>query len=80
MGSSRSARVLPIAPSTYFRHKAAAARSDDGARRGRSATTVLRAIIQRIWDEHDQVYGAAEGLEADGPRRPPRGALPRASA
>lgn len=48
--------VLPIAPSTYFRHKdhqrtparrAARARRDDE----------LRAAIQRIWDANHQVYG-----------------------
>ncbi len=49
-------RVLPIAPSTYFRHKA-----EQRDPRRRSARTlgddVLRAIIRRIWDEHHQVYG-----------------------
>ena len=48
--------VLPIAPSTYFRHKghqqdpttrSARARRDDE----------LRAAIQRIWDANHQVYG-----------------------
>jgi len=48
--------VLPIAPSTYFLHKtwqqAPATRS---ARRQRDDE--LRAAIQRVWDEHEQVYG-----------------------
>jgi putative transposase len=48
--------VLPIAPSTYFLGKAqqqevakrsARARRDDD----------LRAAIQRVWDENDEVYG-----------------------
>jgi transposase InsO family protein len=48
--------VLPIAPSTYFRHKelqrapahrSARARRDDE----------LRAAIQRVWDANDQAYG-----------------------
>ena len=49
-------RVLPIAPSTYFKHKAEereprrrSIRAQDDGR--------LRAIIQRIWNEHHQVYG-----------------------
>ena len=48
--------VLPIAPSTYFlrraqqqdaRKRSARARRDDD----------LRAAIQRVWDEHEHVYG-----------------------
>ena len=48
--------ALPIAPSTYHRHhrqqgeptrRSARARRDD----------VLRPEIQRVWDEHHQVYG-----------------------
>ena len=48
--------VLPIAPSTYFLRKAqqqapdtrsARARRDDG----------LRTVIQRVWDDNEQVYG-----------------------
>ena len=48
--------VLPIAPSTYFRHKAQQA---DPARRSTRAQRddELRAIIRRIWTEHFQVYG-----------------------
>ena len=48
--------VVPIAPSTYFRHKA---RHADPTRR--SARTqrddALRIAIQRVWDENQQVYG-----------------------
>jgi transposase InsO family protein len=50
-------RVVPIAPSTYFRRKAEQA---DPAKRSARAIRddVLKAIIQRIWREHDQAYGA----------------------
>jgi transposase InsO family protein len=48
--------VLPIAPSTYFLHKA---QHHDSAKR--SARTRrdddLREAIQRIWDDNHQVYG-----------------------
>jgi len=49
-------RVLPIAPSTYFTRKAEA---HDPTRRSARAQqdAILRAIIQRIWNEHHQVYG-----------------------
>src|SRR5437870_7997002 len=49
-------RVLPIAPSTYFRHKTHQA---DPTRRSARAQRddELRAIIRRIWNEHHQVYG-----------------------
>jgi len=49
--------VLPIAPSTYFRHKV---EQRDPTRRSARAQhdQVLRAIIQRIWTEHHQVYGS----------------------
>jgi putative transposase len=48
--------VLPIAPSTYFRHKAQRA---DPARRSarKQRDDELRVIIRRIWTEHFQVYG-----------------------
>jgi putative transposase len=48
--------VLPIAPSTYFRHKA---EQRDPARRSARAQgdDTLRAIIRRIWTENHQVYG-----------------------
>jgi putative transposase len=47
-------RMLPIAPSTYER---------DPSRRSVRAQqdAILRAIIQRIWNEHDQVYGPRSG-------------------
>ena len=49
-------RVLPIAPSTYFRNKA---RQRDPSQRSARAQRddELRAIIRRIWTEHHQVYG-----------------------
>jgi len=49
-------RVLPIAPSTYFRHKTHQA---DPTRRSARAQRddELRAIIRRIWTEHFHVYG-----------------------
>ncbi len=49
-------RVLPIAPSTYFRHKAE--QRDPTQRSARAQRdAVLRAIIRRIWTENHQVYG-----------------------
>jgi hypothetical protein len=49
-------RVLPIAPSTYYRRKAE--QRDPSRRSMRSQRdAVLRAIIRRIWDDHHQVYG-----------------------
>jgi len=47
---------LPIAPSTYFRHKAQHADPDRRSARARRDDE-LRAIIRRIWTEHFQVYG-----------------------
>lgn len=48
--------MLPIAPSTYFQHKA---QERDPTRRSARAQRddVLRAIIRRIWTENHQVYG-----------------------
>jgi putative transposase len=48
--------VLPIAPSTYFRRKA---QQQDATQRSARARRddELRASIQRIWDENEQVYG-----------------------
>jgi putative transposase len=48
--------VLPMAPSTYFRHKA---EQQDPTKRSARAQgdDVLQAIIRRIWDEHHRVYG-----------------------
>jgi putative transposase len=48
--------VLPIAPSTYFRHKLE--RRDPTRRSARAQRDdVLRAIIRRIYTEHRSVYG-----------------------
>jgi putative transposase len=49
-------QVLPIAPSTYFRHKAE--QRDPTTRSARARhDEVLRAIIRRIWEENHRVYG-----------------------
>jgi transposase InsO family protein len=47
--------VLPLAPSTYFLQK----EQQDPARRSAGARRddELRAAIQRIWNEHEHVYG-----------------------
>jgi len=48
--------LLPIAPSTYFRRKAE--QRDPTKRSARAqADDVLQAIIRRIWNENQQVYG-----------------------
>jgi putative transposase len=48
--------VLPIAPSTYFLRKAQ--QQDPTTRSPRAQhDDNLRAAIQRVWDEHEQVYG-----------------------
>jgi transposase InsO family protein len=49
-------RVLPIAPSTYYRCKA---EQRDPTRRSARALRdeVLRAVIRRIWEENHRVYG-----------------------
>ena len=49
-------RVLPIAPSTYFRHKVQHADPAQRSARARQDDE-LRRVIQRIWTEHFQVYG-----------------------
>jgi putative transposase len=50
-------KVLPIAPSTYYRH--AARRLDPEKRSARARRDeVLSHSIQKIWDENFQVYGA----------------------
>jgi len=49
--------VLPIAPSTYYDHRARAqdpAKRPDRAKRDEE----LRSKIQRVWDENHAVYGA----------------------
>jgi transposase InsO family protein len=48
--------VLPVAPSTYFLHKAQQQDSTKRSARARRDDE-LRAAIQRVWDEHQQVYG-----------------------
>jgi len=49
-------RVVPIAPSTYFRHQAG--RRDPSRRSARvQRDDRLRIEIQRVWDEQCQVYG-----------------------
>jgi putative transposase len=48
--------VLPIAPSTYFLHTAQ--QLDPGRRSARARRDdALRAAIQRVWDDNQQVYG-----------------------
>ncbi len=48
-------RVVPIAPSTYFRWKAA--QTDPTTRSARAIRDeVLKAIIARIWREQDRAY------------------------
>src|SRR5262245_35311229 len=49
-------RVLPIAPSTYFKRQSEAR---DPSRRSTRAQqdAILRAIIRAIWNENHQVYG-----------------------
>ena len=48
--------LLPIAPSTYFRHKAQHAHPDRRSARAQRDDE-LRVIILRIWNENHQVYG-----------------------
>jgi putative transposase len=62
--------VLPIAPSTYFRHKVQQREPDTRATRARRDED-LRAAIQRIWDTNHQVYGPRKvwkQLRRDGQR------------
>ncbi len=49
--------VLPIAPSTYWWHRARHADPTQRSRRAHQDET-LRAEIQRIWDANEQVYRA----------------------
>jgi transposase InsO family protein len=49
--------VLPIAPSTYWWHRTRQADPTQRSRRAHRDET-LRAEIQRIWDDNEQVYGA----------------------
>src|SRR5258708_20938788 len=48
--------LVPIAPSTYFRHKAQHANPDRRSARAKRDDE-LRVIILRIWTENHQVYG-----------------------
>jgi transposase InsO family protein len=48
--------TLPIAPSTYFRHKAAQAEPASRCARAQRDEE-LRTDIRRVWDENHQVYG-----------------------
>jgi putative transposase len=48
--------VLPIAPSTYFRHQVQQQEPDKRSARARRDEE-LRTAIQRIWDANHQVYG-----------------------
>ena len=52
-------KVLPIAPSTYYRQ---AARQADPAQRSArdQRDAVVMEQIQRVWDEHFQVYGVRQ--------------------
>jgi len=50
-------RVLPIAPSTYYEHKARQADHSRLPPRTRR-DAVLRSAIRRVWDENFRVYGA----------------------
>ena len=58
-------RVVPIAPSTYYRHRA---RQLDPTKRSARAVRDerVKAIIQRIWREHDQAYGSRKVLKQMG--------------
>src|SRR5262245_45485799 len=62
-------RVLPIAPSTYFRHQAE--RRDPTQRSARVKYDAVRAVIRRsIWNENHQVYGRKvwRQMGREGPR------------
>jgi transposase InsO family protein len=50
-------RQLPIAPSTYYEHKAREADPERLPRRTQR-DTALKPEIRRVWDENFQVYGA----------------------
>jgi len=49
--------VLPIAPSTYYEHKAKQRDSDRRSDRAKRDDD-LKSEIRRVWDENFQVYGA----------------------
>ena len=50
-------KVLPIAPSTYYEHKACQREPDRRSDRAKR-DEVLKPEIRRVWDENFQVYGA----------------------
>ena len=50
-------RQLPIAPSTYWRHKARQADPTQRAARAQRDDE-LKVEITRVWQQHEQVYGA----------------------
>ena len=50
-------RVLPIAPSTYYEHKARQADPSRVPPRVRR-DAVIRVEIERVWNDHFEVYGA----------------------
>jgi putative transposase len=49
-------KVLPIAPSTYYDHKAKQRQPDKRSSRAKR-DEVLTADIQRIWEKNFRVYG-----------------------
>ena len=49
-------RVLPIAPSTFYAHKAVE-RDPDRASNRAKRDAVLRCEVQRVWDQNFEVYG-----------------------
>ena len=49
--------VLPIAPSTYYDHKAKQRQPEKRSSRAKR-DDVLKLDIQRIWEENFRVYGA----------------------
>jgi transposase InsO family protein len=50
-------RQLPIAPSTYYEHKARQADPEELPQRSQR-DMALKPEIRRVWDENFQVYGA----------------------
>ena len=53
-------RVLPIAPSTYYTHKATRAEPERASERAQR-DAVLRLEIRRVWQENFSVYGVRKG-------------------
>ena len=51
--------VLPIAPSTYYEHKARQADPSRLPRRTRRDASLM-VEIERVWNENRQVYGAGK--------------------